>query len=127
MSKFEKATRKKLRFQAPVGLITTEDLWDLTLPQLNSIAKDLNKKIKASEEEDFLDEPKAGVEEDTTKLAFDVVLFILETKKKEKEDREQATERKQKKDQLLALLAEKQTAGLRELSEEELKKKIEEL
>jgi len=43
---FRTATRSKLRFSASMGYVTTEDLWDLSLIELNSIAKDLNAKLK---------------------------------------------------------------------------------
>jgi len=91
---FEKASKIKLRFPSSKGMLTTEDLWDLSLQQLNGLAKDLNKKVKESAEHDFLE---VKSDSDTiTKLQFDIVIQVL-TKKK-------------------------QDAALENLSEEELKK-----
>ena len=40
---FEKASRLKLRFKTQNGIIAVDDLWDLTLDSLNTLAKALNK------------------------------------------------------------------------------------
>ena len=56
---FEQASRSKFRFNSSQGLLTTEDLWDLPLTStryanLNDIAKELNRTLKATAEEDFV-------------------------------------------------------------------------
>ena len=38
MNIFEQATRAKIRYHSPNGLIGVEDLWDLPLTSLNSVA-----------------------------------------------------------------------------------------
>lgn len=122
---FIRATRQKLRFKTPVGRVGVEDLWDLSLEQLNTLAKQLNKAVKEVEEPDFLAEEKPkSVEE---KLSFDVVLYILNQKKTEKDAAMQAAETKRKKARLLDALARKQDASIDAMSEDELKKAIEEL
>ena len=55
---FEKATRLKLRFETVRGYVTTEDLWDIPLSAVNgfcldTIAKNLNKKLKELEKADL--------------------------------------------------------------------------
>ena len=122
---FEKASRKKLRFVSDKGLLTAEDLWDLNLNQLNTIAKKLNKDLKNAAEEDFLE--GAGKEDTLLKLSFDIVLHVLNTKKEEAEKRKTAAEKKAEKEKLLDMLDKKKNQSLESLSEEELKKKIEEL
>lgn len=122
---FDKATRMKLRFSTDRGLLSIEDLWDLNLTQLNTLAKSLRKKLKEGEEEDFLNtKSEADV---TDKLRFDIVLSILEVKKTEKAEREQASEIKMKREKLLGLIAEKQDADLRNKPVEELLKELEAL
>jgi hypothetical protein len=122
---FEKATRMKLRFTTTKGKLITEDLWDLNLKQLNTLAKSLNKELKESKESDFLEEENK--EDIVLKLKFDIVLYILNTKKAELNEHKDFVLKKANKAKLLDILAKKQDAALENLSEEELKKKIDEL
>ena len=122
---FEQATRKKLRFQTKKGSVSSEDLWDLSLAELNETAKVLNREIKSTEEEDFLE--KTSNQNTLTKLKFDVVLHILNTKKEEKESKKNASIKQAEAQKLMEILSRKQDANLESLSEEELKKKIAEL
>lgn len=123
---FDKATRLKLRYPTNKGMITTEDLWDMTLQDLNNTAKTLNKEIKSVEEEDFL-EVETTEHDLKIKLSFDIVLHVLNVKKEERKRRQEAATRKAEKEKLLTILAKKQDANLENMSEEELKKKLEEL
>ena len=122
---FEKASRMKLRFQTDRGNLTVENLWDLPLIQLNKLAKALKRDIKESEETDFLKEVSVG--DTITKLQFDIVLHVLNTKKEEADDRKHAAVRKEKKEKLLSILERKQDAELEDLEPEEIKKLLEEL
>ena len=73
---FEQATRLQLRFDSPKGQLSVEDLWVLSLEKLNDLAKGLKRKLKETEEEDFL-----KTRSDTDKkvdLSFQVVLYILQ-------------------------------------------------
>jgi hypothetical protein len=122
---FEEATRSKLRFSSTKGLLTVEDLWDLSLTSLNTLAKNLNKKLKESQEVDFLQERSA--EDRKLKLSFDVVLHVLNTKKEEADKRKLANERRQQKQRILGILDRKKNESLEALSEEDLLKKLKEL
>lgn len=122
---YKKAIRAKLRFPSNKGLLTTEDLWDLSLQELNAIAKRFNRELKQSEEEDFLKD--SSVEDIKTKLSFDIVLDILNTKKEEDKARRDASKKKAEKEKILAVLEKKQEESLENLSEEELKAKLSEL
>ena len=122
---FEKASRLKLRIATAKGQLTVEDLWDLNLATLNAIAKGLNKQLKLAEEEDFLKEAKKSDTE--TKLAFDITLHVLTTKKAEQDKRELAADKAEKKQKLLEILERQENAGLEKLSPDELRAKIAEL
>jgi hypothetical protein len=122
---FEKGTRQKLRFGSDKGLLMMEDLYDLTPAQLNVIAKRLNKDIKNAEEEDFLQEKSSA--DTKLKLAFDIVLHILNTKKDEAEKRKDYAVKKAEKERLLALLENKKNEKLASLSEDDIKKAIADL
>jgi len=125
MEMFARAAKVKLRFDIPGGYISTEDLWDLSLEDLNSLCKSLNKKIKEFEEEDFLEGPKSG--ERTIKLKFKIVLNVLEAKKAHKEKCEKVVERKAKKQRILEIIEKKQGESLEGKSEDELKSILDDL
>ena len=74
---FIKALKKGFRFNYK-GLLTVEDLWSLSLEQLDEIYKDINKKIKASSEESFLNKSDKIVNELNDKL--EIVKYIMEDK-----------------------------------------------
>lgn len=123
---FEKATRLKLRFDGPKGgKLTTEDLWDLTLIQLNDVAKDLNRKVKEVGEDDFLQEVSTA--NTKLQLQFNVVLHVLQTKKAEREKAKESAVRKEEREKIGEIIAKKQAAALENLPEEELLKKYQEL
>ncbi len=122
---FEKATRQKLKFNTPRGVLRTEDLWDLPLTQLNTLAKKLKKELKADAEEDFLAD--VSTEDATLKLMFDVVLYILTVKKDEKVARDNAQAKKAEKQKLLKLLGDAQDEELKKLTPAQLQAKIDAL
>lgn len=122
---FEKASRLKLRFITDVGNLSTEDLWDLNLKQLNILAKSINKIVREDEEVDFLEEENS--ENLILKLKFDIVLHVLNVKKEEKKIALESIKRRKERDKILDIIEKKQDESLENLSEEELKKKLNEL
>lgn len=127
---FEQATRQKLRFETPKGLLTVEDLWDLPLTSLrganlNDVAKALNRELKAAADEDFVNRTVKA--DTTTQLAFDVAKHIIDVRLAENEAARSEADRKQKKERLLELIAQKQDASLAAKSVEELTQMVESL
>jgi len=118
---FELATRKKIRFQTDRGNLTCEDLWDMNLISLNTLAKNIKRKLKNAEEEDFLETSPTNTEE---QLRFDLVLHVLNIKKQEKEDRENASRRRDEREKLMEILHQKELEQLSALSPEEIKAKL---
>ena len=114
---FIKALKKGFRFNYK-GLLTVEDLWSLSLEQLDEIYKDINKKIKASSEESFLNKSDKNVNELNEKL--EIIKFIMEDKLVAKSKREKAALIKTQKEAVARLLAEKKQSALSAKSEEEL-------
>ena len=125
MSIFEKAVRAKLRFGTNRGIVMTEDLFDLSLKQLNIMAIDLNKQLKESKEESFLDE--VSDEDSRVKLAFDIVLSVLTTKKEEAKAQRDAGAKKVEREKIMGILAKKQEDALENLTEEQLVAKLKDL
>jgi hypothetical protein len=125
MEKFEIATRKKYRYPFKGFVITTEDLWDLNMEQLNGIYMVLSKKSKdEAEESSLLAEKKA--DEDLANM-LDIVKAVFTVKKEELEAARNAASKAKQKERLMEILAKKQDDSLNEKSEEEILKMIEDL
>lgn len=130
MNIFELASREKFRFPSTRGELNVEQLWDLPLESragldLDSVAKAVNKEVNASKEESFV--KSRTVASTLLEAKLGVVKRIIEVKLEDREVAYKAAENRRLKSQLTDILAEKQNAALRELSEEELQEKISEL
>jgi hypothetical protein len=118
MNLFEKATRMKLRFSTAKGLISTEDLWDLSLSALDKLAQGFYKTLQAGSEVSFIG--AASSTDEFTRTQFDVVKHIIDVKLVEKTDAENAAQRKAQKQEILALIADKKSEALKGKSLDEL-------
>ncbi len=121
----QKAVRKKLRFATNKGEVSVEDLYDLTLAELNEAAKHYNRQVKLVEEEDFLKE--TNVANIDTLLRFNIVLHVLNTKKQEQADRIKAAENKETKQKLMDALVRKEDEELDGMTKKQLEKAINKL
>lgn len=127
MSNFEKAVRQKLRFPSIRGPLTTEDLWDLPLTSkngldLNSVAQAVNAEVKASGEESFVGESTPASA--TAVLKLEVVKSVIATKIAERDAEATRKQKREKRERLLELLANKEDAALQELTPEQIKEQI---
>ena len=121
---FEFASRNKVRFPFK-GMISVEDLWDLSLTNLDSIYKTLNKQVKQSEEESLLS-TKASVDTEL-EVQIAIVKHIVSVKLAEKEDAEKASAKKAQKQKIMSIIATKQDEALQNSSIDDLKKMLDEL
>lgn len=121
---FEMASREKFRFPYK-GFITTEDLWDLSLDQLDLIYKTLNKDVKVSQEESLLN--KKTSENTALAAKIDIVKYVFNAKLEDAAKRETEALNAEKKRRILEVLAKKQDDSLQGMSEEELKKMLADL
>jgi hypothetical protein len=115
---FEKALKQKLRFDTSKGSISTEDLWDLSLASLNEIAKEVNKKIKASEEESFIDTKTTTSTKDQLKL--EVLKFVIADKIATRDAYKARAEKQAQVAKIKSLIANKADEQLANASLEEL-------
>lgn len=122
---FELATRQKARFSTSKGNISVEDLWDLTLSQLDDAAKHVNKLLKDSSEESFVKKQTTG--DKHLALLLEVLKSIISTKLAEEEKRRTAAERKAKRDKLLGLIEEKESSALSKKSITSLRAELDKL
>lgn len=124
MNVFEMATRNKFRFPYK-GLISVEDLWDLSHVQLDSIYKNLNKEIKQIQEESLLSAKNS--EDAELQAKIDIVKYIFTVKQQEAIQRSIDAENAYKKRRIMEILAQKQDDSLMGKSEDELRKMLKEL
>lgn len=121
---FEIATRNKYRFPYR-GQISVEDMWDLSVTELDKIFKTLNKQAKTAQEESLL-ETKTK-EDETIENQIAIVRHIVSIKQKEANDRLREKERKAQKQRIMEIMADKEDEALKSKSPEELRKMLEEL
>ena len=121
---FEIATRTKMRFPFK-GLVSVEDLWDLSVRDLDGIFKTLNAQVKKSQEESLL--ATKTKEDETLATQIEIVKHIVKTKLDEAETAKQSKELKEKKQKLMEMIAEKKDEALRNASVEELQAMLDNL
>ena len=121
---FEYAARNKLRFPFK-GQVSVEDLWDLTITQLDGIYKTLNAPRKAENEESLLSTKSPADKVLETKIA--IIKHIVSVKQSEAETARKAKENRERKQYLMSILADQEEAELRSKSSDELMKMIKEL
>ena len=114
---FEMATRKKFRFPFK-GMISIEDLWDLSLKNLDTVFKALNAEAKQANEESLL---AVKSDEDTildAKIA--IVKHIVSVKLADEAEKKNAAIKREQKRRIQELIANKQDEALQNKSVEEL-------
>ncbi len=119
---YKQASKLKLRFSTSKGLLSTEQLWDLTLTELSNCIKAVKKLLKKTDDDElsFLDD-KLTVDVET-QLRFDVLKDVYLTKKSELEATKSAAATKAHNQKILELIAEKQEGKLKDMSIEDLEK-----
>ena len=124
---FEKATRLKITFNFK-GTISIYDLWDLKLEDLDVLYRQLNNESKtsAAEGEGLLGSRKTKADA-VLDLKKEIVKYIFTVLSEEKDKKAAQALRKQKGQELLALIAEKEKEGLKGKSVDDLRKEFAEL
>ena len=114
---FEMATRKKFRFPFK-GMISVEDLWDLSVQNLDTVFKALNAEAKQVKEESLL--ATKSTEDTILDAKIEIVKHIVKVKLEEANQRQEAAEKREQKRRLQELIATKQDEALQGKSIEEL-------
>lgn len=121
---FEVATRKKFRFPFK-GSISVEDLWDLSLQQLDGIYKTLNSQQRQAQEASLLTVRTA--EDEDLSLKIEIIKHIVSVKQDEINAAVRAKEVKDQREKIMAILADKQDQDLRSKTPEELQEMLNQL
>ena len=117
---FENALKNGFRYPSNKGLITTEDLFCLSLNDLNEIAKKINKLIKDSEEESFIPGPNFNNNNNSKRL--DIVKHIINLKINEQNAKMIEKSNAEKRQRILEIINKKDEESLENMSKEELEK-----
>lgn len=121
---FEVVTRNKMRFPFR-GQISVEDLWDLSVENLDSIYKTLNASLKQTQEESLLN--RRTKQDEELSVQIEIIRYIVGVKQEEATARLKVKEQKEKKQKLMEILANKQDAELQNKTAAELQVMLDEL
>lgn len=119
---FEKASKLKLRFATNKGLLTTEDLWDLSLESLDTIAVAVDKTLETAGKKSFIG--KRDTTNTILELQLEVLKHIIEIKLAEKEAKAKRAERNTQLAELKELAASKSNEALKGKSLDEINEMI---
>lgn len=114
---FKIATKKKYRFNYK-GQATVEDLWDLSVEELDKIYKNLKSLQKNASEESLLQTVTKEDKELNNKI--EIIKTIVTDKLAAKDRAMKAASQRAQNQRILEIMADKQDAALKEKSIEEL-------
>jgi ATP-dependent helicase YprA (DUF1998 family) len=114
---FKIAAKKKYRFNYK-GLITVEDLYDLTIEELDKIYKNLKVQQRNSSEESLLQTISKEDKELNNKI--EIIKAIVADKLAAKEKAQKAYEQRAQRQRILEIMEDKKDAALKEKTIEEL-------
>lgn len=115
---FKVASKKKYRFTYK-GVVTVEDLWDLSVEELDKIYKSLKSKQKAEAEESLLATTSKEDKELNNKI--EIVKIVVADKLEARERATKSAEKRAKNQRILEIMADKADAELKAKSLDELR------
>ena len=118
---FIMATRRKFRFPFK-GQVSVEDLWDMSVRDLDSVFKLLNSQIKQANEESLL--TTKSKEDTILEAKIAIVKYIVQVKQDDAAQAQNQMVQAEKKRRIMEIIANKQDAALQNLSVEELQKML---
>ena len=124
LNMFEYAVRNKLRFPFK-GMIHVEDLWDLRVEDLDKVFKALNGQVKAQQEESLLS--AKSQEDKALDVQIEIVKYIVKVKLEEQDARLKAFAKREQKQKIMSIIANKKDEALQNCSIEDLEKMLAEL
>jgi hypothetical protein len=108
---FEKASRLKLRFNSSKGNLSVEDLWDVGLEELDTMAQALDSELEKATTKSFIKRTRKSPQK---VLQFEIIKHVINTRLEEAEAAKVRADNKAKREEIMGLIAEKQrqeTAG----------------
>lgn len=125
---YKRASQLNLKFTTPVGIVSLQQLWTVSMNNLRSAVTDAHavlKKVESTELDFLSDSTPVASEEET--LTYEILKDVYITRREAAKAAQNAQERKEKEQKLLEILAEKQESSLRSKSKEEIEEMLREL
>ena len=126
---YKKASRLKLRFKTKFGMLTLDQLWDIKMSDLKVAVKDAHseyKKVSDIDSELSFLEGNSESENEVQKLTFEILKDVYTTRLQEAKSASEAAVVNHEIKHLEEILAAKREENLRNMSEEDLEKLINE-
>lgn len=132
MNIFERAARGKIRFASSVGLLTTEQLFDLPLSagtsriaqtSLDSIGREIVRALKSIDTESLV-ETKPNPEKADLELKLEIVKHVIAAKQADAAAAEKRAANAEERRILLEAYADKKTDSIKALPMEEIEKRL---
>ncbi|AEI71072.1 hypothetical protein [EBPR siphovirus 2] len=133
MNIFERASRNGLRFQSPVGLLTTEQLWSLPLTAKTSTVASLNgigiaiKRKLAEVSDESLVEARPNPQKAELELALEIVKHVIAAKQAQAAAADERAAKAQRRGKILEALAAQEDKELTSKSKDDLLKELQAL
>lgn len=121
---FELAARGKIRFASKrFASLSVEDLFDLSLPELDEIAKGINRSINSEKEESFLSQNKNAVRKDL-ELRLEIVKYVISVLENERAVREANKRKANERQKLINALAAAEEREFQQKTPEQLRAEL---
>lgn len=115
---YKEAAKQKLRIATSRGSLSVEQLWDLPLAELDTLAVSLEEAHKNSKGKSFLE--RRTTKDKGLKLQFDIVLDVLQSKVEDADALREARDAKEFNQKIDELIAKKKDGELEGKSIKEL-------
>lgn len=118
MENYKLAIKQKLRIQTTKGLLSLEQLFDLSIDDLDALAVSLDEQYNKSGKKSFLN--KSSAKDKTTKLMLDIVVDVLNTKAEDRDIEQTRLENKRHNEKIYAALEDVENSELKGKSKKQL-------
>lgn len=116
---FEIATKEKFRYNFK-GVITTENLWELSVEDLNTVYQQLSDDYSKMSRATLIKTTKFNKEKTNIRMKIAIVEYIVNAKMEEAMGAANAILKKAEKEKILAAIADKENSEFASKSKEEL-------
>ena len=119
MDIYKQATKDKVRFKTPSGLLPAENLFDLSTNVLDALAVEADEALEKLGKKSYL--AKRSANSTLAQLKRDIIVDVLKTKVEEEEAATQRSEDKKHDEKILELIAEAELGDLKKKTPDELR------